>query len=68
MTAVGAGYAVSKRRRNRKNMSKGTALLLAGLMLIGITGCRKKVFEPIANVDDEVYITVKVNGGSRTDI
>ncbi|MBQ7532595.1 MAG: hypothetical protein IJT45_02725 [Bacteroidales bacterium] len=68
LTAVGAGYAISKRRRNRKNMSKGTALLLVGLMLIGITGCRKKVFEPIANVDDEVYITVKVNGGSRTDI
>lgn len=69
LTAVGAGYAISKRRRNRKNMSKGTALLLAGLMLIGITGCRKKTVEPIANVvEDEVFITVRVNGGSRTDI
>lgn len=68
LTAVGAGYAISKRRRNRKNISKGTALLLAGLMLIGTTGCRKKIVEPIANVSDEIFITVKVNGGSRTDI
>ena len=50
LTAVGAGYAISKRRRNRKNnISKGTALLLAGLMLLGTTGCRKKIVEPIAN-------------------
>lgn len=69
LTAVGAGYVISKRRRNRKNnISKGTALLLAGLMLIGTTGCRKKIVEPIANVSDEIFITVKVNGGSRADI
>lgn len=69
LTAVGAGYVISKRRRNRKNnISKGTALLLAGLMLLGTTGCRKKIVEPIANVSDEIFITVKVNGGSRTDI
>lgn len=68
LTAVGAGYAISKRRRNRKNISKGTMLLLAGLMLLGTTGCRKKIVEPIANVSDEIYITVKVNGGSRADI
>lgn len=68
LTAVGAGYVISKRRRNRKNMSKGTMLLLAGLMLLGTTGCRKKVFAPIANVSDEIFITVKVNGGPRADI
>ncbi len=69
LTAVGAGYVISKRRRNRKNnISKGTALLLAGLMLIGTTGCRKKVVELIVNGGEEVYITVKVNGGSRTGI
>lgn len=69
LTAVGAGYVISKRRRNRKNnISKGTALLLAGLMLIGTTGCRKKIVEPIANVSDEIFITVKVNGGPRADI
>ncbi|MBO7460160.1 MAG: hypothetical protein J6T53_04590, partial [Bacteroidales bacterium] len=69
MTAVGAGYVISKRRRNRKNnISKGTALLLAGLMLIGTTGCRKKIVEPIENVSDEIFITVKVNGGPRADI
>jgi len=69
LTAVGAGYVISKRRRNRKNnISKGTALLLAGVMLLGITGCRKKIVEPIANVSDEIFITVKVNGGPRADI
>lgn len=69
LTAVGAGYVISKRRRNRKNnISKGTALLLAGLMLIGTTGCRKKIVEPIANVSDGIFITVKVNGGPRADI
>jgi len=71
LTAVGAAYALVKRRRNRNggsNAAKGTALLLAGLMLIGTTGCRKKAAEPIVNGGEKVYITVKVNGGSRTDI
>ena len=64
---AGAGYAVAKRRRSKRDITKGTALLLAGLMLVGMTNCRKKV-DTIASVGDKVHITVKVNGGSKAGV
>ena len=63
---AGAGYAVAKRRRSKRDITKGTALLLAGLMLVGMTNCRKKV-DTIASVGDKVHITVMVNGGRSVD-
>ena len=64
---AGAGYAVAKRRRSKRDIKKGTALLLAGLMLVGMTNCRKKV-DTIASVGEKVHITVKVNGGGKAGV
>ena len=64
---AGAGYAVAKRRRSKRDIRKGTALLLAGLMLVGMTNCRKKV-DTIASVGEKVHITVKVNGGGKAGV
>ena len=62
LSAVGAGYAIARRKRNLK---KGTTLLLAALMLLGMTNCRKNL-ETINSVpSDGVYITLNVDGGSR---
>ena len=64
---AGASYAVAKRRRSKRDIRKGTALLLAGLMLVGMTNCRKKV-DTIASVGEKVHITVKVNGGGKAGV
>lgn len=62
LTAVGAGYAIARRKRNIK---KGTTLLLAALMLLGMTNCRKNL-ETINSVPSNgVYITLDLNGGSK---
>ena len=66
LTVVGAGYAVSKRRRNLK---KGTTLLLSALMLLGLTGCKKKVVENVApTTGDKVAITLNVGDGSKVNV
>ena len=64
LTAVGAGYAMVKRRRAKRNLKKSTALLLASLTLLGMTGCRKNV-ETITSADETVHITVKVNDDDK---
>ena len=61
LTAVGAGYAISRRKRNFK---KGTTLLLAALMLIGMTDCKKKQAEPQNVVANQVNITLDAGGNS----
>ena len=65
---AGAGYAVAKRRRSKHNINKGIMMMLAGLMLLGATGCKKKTVETIVNGGEKVYITVRVNGGNRADV
>lgn len=57
--AIGAGYAIAKRKRNKK----GAALLLALMMTLGFTQCKKKVVEPIANNGNTVHITLTMAGG-----
>ena len=64
LTAVGAGYAMVKRRRAKRNLKKSTALLLAGLTLLGMTSCRKNV-ETITSADETVHITVRVSGDEK---
>ena len=63
--AVGAGYAIARRKRNLK---KGATLLLAALMLLGMTNCKKKMVEPTVN-NSTVHITLRMaNCGSRVDV
>ena len=68
LLAAGAGYAVIRRKRSRK----GTTLLLAFVMLLGFTECKKEQpLEPDAQ-GEKVNITLNVNGGngngSRADV
>lgn len=71
MVAAGAGYAVSRRRRNyRTDRSSqtyrhGAALLLVLAMTLTFTNCKKKV-ETIQNIPlNGMQITLNVDGGSK---
>ena len=71
LTAAGAGYVISRRRRSRKNASNAskTALLLAIAILLGISSCKKKTVEPIApSGGNQVAITLNVGGGSKAEV
>ena len=65
--AAGAGYAVVRRKRSRKN----TMLLLACVALLGFTQCKKEQIEP-QNQGEQVRITLDVengnNDGSRVNV
>lgn len=71
MVAAGAGYAVSRSRRNyRTDRSSqtyrhGAALLLVLAMTLTFTNCKKKV-ETIQNIPlNGMQITLNVDGGSK---
>ncbi len=68
LTAAGVGYVVMKRKRTKRKGKRAAALLFAGLMMLGLTDCRKSIVEPVADADGKVFITVKVNDGSKTDV
>lgn len=64
LTAVGAGYAISRRKRSRK----GIMMILVLAMILSFTQCKKNT-ETITPVSGEkVHITLKVGGGSRHDV
>ena len=66
LTAAGAGYAISRRKRSFR---KGSALVLAALMLMGMTACKKKVAEPITPATgNQVAITLNVGGGAKAEV
>ena len=66
MVAAGAGYAVL--RRKRRNMSKYTSLILALVLLLGLTQCKKKL-ETIHTTDaTPVNIILNVNDGSKVEV
>ncbi|MBR4836860.1 MAG: hypothetical protein IK004_00285 [Bacteroidales bacterium] len=62
LTAIGAGYAISKRRRNFKH---GATLLLVFAMLLGMTNCKKNVETINTAATEGVFITLDVDGGSK---
>ena len=64
LIAAGAGYAIVRRKRTRKN----TMLLLACVALLGLTQCKKEQpLEPDTQ-GEKVNITLNVeNGGKATD-
>ena len=60
LSLAGAGYAALRRKRSRK----GTALLLAFVLLLGFTQCKKEQpLEP--NQTEGVRITLTVDGGNN---
>ena len=66
LTAVGAGYAVAKRRRN-----KGVnALVLVIAIILFMPSCRKKIVEPVNNTTQTngVNITLNVGDGSKVNV
>ena len=59
-----AGYAIAKRRRNKK----GIALSLALVMMLGMTQCKKNL-DTISDVAaNGVYITLNVDGGEKVGV
>ena len=71
LTVAGAGYAISRRKRSRKNASNSskTALLLVFALILGITSCKKKAAEPNTHsVGNQVSITLNVGGGAKAEV
>ena len=66
--AAGAGYAVVRRKRSRKNMT----ILIALVALLGFTQCKKEEPQEPANNGNTVRITLNVGGnggkGTRADV
>ena len=62
MSLAGAGYVALKRRRLFK---KGTALMLATLMLLGMTQCKKHVDAIENTIPNGVAITLRTDNGDR---
>lgn len=60
LLAAGAGYAVVRRKRSRKN----TTLLIALVALLGFTQCKKEEPQEPANNGNAVRITLNVGGNS----
>ena len=60
LIAAGAGYAVVRRKRSRRN----TALLLACVALLGLTQCKKE--QPLEPQGGKVSITLNVENGAST--
>ena len=76
LTAVGAGYAVARRKsykthrtsKTHRFYNSGAKLVLALALLIGMTNCRKNV-ETISSVPSNgVHITLNVDGGEKVAV
>ncbi len=69
LTAVGAGYAISRRKRSRRDASNASNIALLSLALIlGITSCKKNVETISSAATEGVFITLNVddsNSGSK---
>ena len=76
LTAVGAGYAVARRKsyktqrtsKTHRSYNSGATLFLALALLIGMTNCRKN-FDTINEVaQNGVHITLNVDGGEKVAV
>ena len=61
LVAAGAGYMVSRRKRN-------CTLLLALVLLLGLTQCKKKVATVSESTAEKVYITLNLGDGSKVQV
>lgn len=73
LTAVGAGYAVLRRkcsRRDASNASKYGTLLLVIALILGMTNCKKNNVKPIEQPTggNQVSITLNVDGGAKVNV
>ena len=63
MSVVGVGYAITRRKRNIKN---GATLLIAAMLLLSLTQCKKNDIATISD-GDTVFMTLEAScGGGRT--
>ena len=72
LTAIGAGYAIARRKRSRRdtsNVSKYGTLLLAFALILSMTNCKKKA-DTISNpaVVEGVHITLDVCGDDGSKV
>ena len=69
LTAFGAGYAIYRRRssyKTHKSYNHGATLLIASLVLLGLTQCKKNDIAPTPD-GDTVFMTLDAScGGGRT--
>ena len=64
VTALGAGYAISRRKRSRRDASNASKTALLALAILLITpSCKKKIAEPVTPTNG-VNITLNVDGGN----
>ena len=65
LTIAGAGYAIARRKRS---LRKGTTLLLALALVMGMTQCKKRVETVVSDPDNMIHITLNVGNSSRHEI
>ena len=61
LVAAGAGYAVARRKRN-------SMLLLAAVLLLGMTQCKKKIATIPTTTAESVYITLDLGDDSKVQV
>ena len=67
LTVLGAGYAISRRKRSHRDASNASKTALLALAILLITpSCKKKIAEPVNNTvqTNGVNITLNVDGGN----
>lgn len=78
VTVLGAGYAISRRKRSRRDASNASKTALLALAILLITpSCKKKVAEPVTptngvnitlNVDDNSKVIVDPTNNGQNDM
>ena len=70
LTAAGAGYAIARRRRSRRDASNASNIALLSLALIlGMTNCKKNVVETVTPVtNDQASIILNIDNGSKAEV
>lgn len=66
--AVGASYAIIRRRRNGAKSNKVMHLLLACLIMVGFTHCKKNIETITDAVSNGVYITLNVDSDEKVSV
>lgn len=64
LAAAGAGYALMH-RKGVKGIKGVNAIIIASVMFLGMTQCKKKIDNTVVDNGSKVHITVNVGNGSR---